>query len=510
MNYFVNENIFTFNSGTEFSAVERVKLFQKNNVEAKILTRNYNSQLSYDIGRVGLTRDDIINMYDYFQDVVSVPEEKDEVLRYSKIVDRELYHIEGIDANSSWIRRHGNAVAKAKIAPGTIGYVGSVEFINAFGGAVAEDIWDRRGFKSSTQYFHPDGTMGAQVFFDYNGKPKIEITHMNVNNQLYPTMYKLLDYNGKRYRFNTEEELFVFFMSELASQEESVFINDRPSLIPAVAKIKGAVGKWHMLHSTHTNRAHRSGKQIEPVSFLEPLFSTYREDYDGIIVPTKKQKRDIEKYYEFKHVLALPDAYATEIEKEVDVKERNFNKILYLGRMSDDKNPDAGIEIMQYLRKKLPEAVLEYYGYATPPTIQERLNTLVEQHSLEKNVVFANYQDAEKIYEGLDEATLVISAGLDEAFGMNILEALSHGVPVVAFDTPYGVREQIENGVNGIVAQQGTYKTTSDNIAKLLSDKTAWGKMSKAAYAKSEEFSAEKAWGLWSSIRQVVPNLYVK
>ena len=35
MNYFVNEIIFTLNSGTEFSAIKRLKMFKNHQVEAK-------------------------------------------------------------------------------------------------------------------------------------------------------------------------------------------------------------------------------------------------------------------------------------------------------------------------------------------------------------------------------------------------------------------------------------------------------------------------------------------
>jgi len=93
MNYFVNENIFTLNSGTEFSAIKRLKMFKNHQVEAKILTRNYNSQLSGDLKRVGLIHDDVINMYDYFQEVMNVPE-KDVDLRYTEKIDKRKYHIE--------------------------------------------------------------------------------------------------------------------------------------------------------------------------------------------------------------------------------------------------------------------------------------------------------------------------------------------------------------------------------------------------------------------------------
>ena len=42
MNYFISENVFTFNSGTEHSQMKRVKLFNAQGQPALYVTRNYN------------------------------------------------------------------------------------------------------------------------------------------------------------------------------------------------------------------------------------------------------------------------------------------------------------------------------------------------------------------------------------------------------------------------------------------------------------------------------------
>lgn len=74
MNYFINENVFTFNSGTEFSALKRLRLFRAHQRPAKIVTRNYNANLSADLERLDLSHADVVNMYDYFQEVTATDE----------------------------------------------------------------------------------------------------------------------------------------------------------------------------------------------------------------------------------------------------------------------------------------------------------------------------------------------------------------------------------------------------------------------------------------------------
>lgn len=506
MNYFVNENIFTLNSGTEFSAIKRLKMFKNHQVEAKILTKNYNPQLSGDLKRVDLTHDDVINMYDYFQEVMNVPE-KDVDVRYTEKIDKRKYHIEGIDANESLIKHAGQTIAKVLIAPATVGLVGSMEFNDSMNHVIAKDIWDRRGFLSSTQYFHPDGTLGPQIFFDINGTPKLEITHMNIQGILNPTMYKLLNYKGKNRRFNREEELFSFFMNELAGQEPSVFINDRPSLISAVASIKGAVGKWQFLHNSHSKNNQQAGASRLVVDYLQNLFTVYKNSFDGLIVPTAQQKKEIIKYYDFKHVIALTDTFSKKIKKSLL---RDRNKIVYVGRLSVEKKSADVVEIFAEVHRRLPETSLDFYGYSSPLDVQKDLEKLIEANNLKNVVKFKGYQSRKALDEALDNAGLLLNTSEGEAFGMNVLEALNHGVPVVAYKVKYGLSEQIEDGKNGYLVPYGAIQAASNSIVEILESEENWEKFSNYSYEKSKEYNEEAVWSQWLNEKVNAESLFIK
>lgn len=456
--------------------------------------------------RVGLTHDDVINMYDYFQEVMNVPE-KDVDVRYTEKIDKRKYHIEGIDANESLIKHAGQTIAKVLIAPATVGLVGAIEYNDSMNHVVAKDIWDRRGFLSSTQYFHPDGTQGAQMFFDINGTPKLEITHMNIQGVLNPTMYKLLNYKGKNRRFNREEELFTFFMSELASQEPSVFINDRPSLIPAVATVSGAVGKWQLLHNSHSKNNQQAGASRSVANYLQDFFSLYKDNFDGVIVATKQQKDEISKYYDFKHIVTLTDTYSKKVKKSIS---RDKNKIIYIGRLSLEKKPADVLRIFAKVHERFPETSLDFYGYSSPLEVQKDLEKLVEANNLKNVVNFKGYHSGEVIEAALDKAGLLLNTSEGEAFGMNVLEALNHGVPVVAYKVKYGLTEQIENGENGYLVPYGAIQTAADSVIEIIRSKANWDKFSRSAYAKAKEYSEEAVWSQWLNEKIIADSLFIK
>jgi poly(glycerol-phosphate) alpha-glucosyltransferase len=508
MHYFVNENIFTLNSGTEFSAVQRLKLFHAHGLEAKIVTRNYNPQLLTDIARVGLTREDILNMYDTFQETTEAPERESDV-RYVEAIDKKRYHIEGVDANKSLIKHEGKTNGQVNIAPATVGIVGSIDWFNDMNNRVAQDIWDRRGFKSSTQYFHPDGTLGAQVFFNLKGEAKLEITHMFIKGKLFPTLYKLLGYQGRDWRFNTEEALFTFFLNSLNRQKQGVFFNDRPSLVPAVANIQKAKGRWQVLHTIHTEPAEnkRVGASRKVDASLKALFTTYNGAFDGLIVGTAQQKQDIEKFFSFKQILVLPDSFAKKVETRRPAEARDLTRLLYVGRLSNEKHPLDALEILQRARIALPHLKLDFYGYSASPELQETLEKEAAQRGLKDAVSFKGYQIGQTVTDALDHAAFLLNPSLGEGFGMNILEALSHGLPVVAYKVKYGPSTLIANGKNGYLLPYGSTQGAADSIVEALSTPGRWEALSQAAVATAAAFDEEAVWTHWLNSQKTTDRL---
>lgn len=509
MNYFVNENIFTLNSGTEFSAVKRLLLFKKNKIPVKILTRNYNKQLYADLKSIGISHRDIINLYDYFQEVSNAPE-IDLDVRYTEVIDKRLYHIEGQNPNESLLTYRGKTVGKVNIAPGTVGLVGDIEYYNDNQAILVRDNYDRRGFKSSTIYYHSDGTEGMQLFFDLNGKPKIEVTHMYINGQLRPTMWKLLDYKGKVFRFDTENEFFVFFMSELAKLEASVFINDRPTLTASVAAIEGASGKWQYLHGVHSSNNNQAGASRQIVDYLKPIFQEYKDSFDGILTATEQEVEEIRKVFDFKNVLVVPDTYAESRKPNFNFSKRNQNQILYLGRLSPDKKPVDPVTILAKVHEVLPKTKLLFCGYSSSDEVRKQIDEQIEKLNLKDFVEYKNYQTGKNIQEIIEKSALLINTAESETFGMNILEAMNVGVPVVAYNVKYGPKILIDDGVNGHLIPYGAVDKAAQAIVDIIGNPENWERYARAAYDKSQCFNAKASWQQWKEANKQVKNLFLE
>ena len=89
---------------------------------------------------------------------------------------------------------------------------------------------------------------------------------------------------------------------------------------------------------------------------------------------------------------------------------------------------------------------------------------------------------------------------LTESFGIVIIEAMSHGLPCIAFDSAEGARELIREGENGYLVADRNKDNYIRKIVKLIEDKDLRDKMGKVAYSSIQPFTGEEVIKLWHEI----------
>ncbi|AYF92095.1 glycosyltransferase [Apilactobacillus bombintestini] len=492
---FINENIFTFNSGTEFSAMNRLKLFRKNNIDAKIITRNYNPSFHQEIHKYGINDDEVLNMYDFFQHATG-KKRHHEYLRYSNLIDKHGYKIHGIDNNKSYIERLGQRVAKVSIFPLTVGEIGNVDYYDNFGNVASRDVYDYRGFKSKEIYMHPDGNIGHELILDTTGKPVMEITHMNIGNQLFPTMFKLLNYKGKTYRFNTEDDLFTFFLNEICD-DDCILINDRPSLTNVVANVDSTTQKYQMLHTQHTaNSAEAHNPQANLMGNLVPLFSQQFSKYKGVIVATPQQRDDLAKRYPKGKFYSIFDTAILDMPKPSDAMKSH--EITYMGRMFKDKSVDELLTIIPAIKQVIPDIHLTMVGYFESVDYKKELDAIIKQLKITDNVSLVDYKLGKDKAQILSNTRVLLQTSKGEGLSMSLVEGLSYGVPEVAFDVNYGPNEIIDNDQNGYLIPNNDLAVFANRVINLLTHDDIYQRFHENAIKKAEKFSADKVMKQWN------------
>lgn len=108
--------------------------------------------------------------------------------------------------------------------------------------------------------------------------------------------------------------------------------------------------------------------------------------------------------------------------------------MLWMGRISEEKNPAAAVEIAARVIKEVPEAELLIVGKGDEALTGQLKNRIAELHMEEKILLCGFQKDVERFYQS---AAVCISTSRVEGFPCTNIESRLYGLPSVCFDLPY-------------------------------------------------------------------------
>ena len=165
---------------------------------------------------------------------------------------------------------------------------------------------------------------------------------------------------------------------------------------------------------------------------------------------------------------------------------RQGNKFIAVGRLEEQKGFDILIKAFKSVVASHSNASLEIYGEGTQRGV---LRKLIREFDLEESVTLKGAtKDISRAYAGAD--FFVLSSRF-EGFGLVIVEAQAHGLPVVSFDCPRGPSEIISDGVNGLLVENGSCKKLAEKMIYLIDNPELCSKMVAAGIISNKRFEHE-------------------
>lgn len=191
------------------------------------------------------------------------------------------------------------------------------------------------------------------------------------------------------------------------------------------------------------------------------------------------------------------------VAKEMDeiVRSKGEEKIvLWVGRISPEKQPIEAARILKELIKLVPNVKLKVVGGPdganTDNTYYEAVKREFAARQLEEYVEFCGFQ--KDIYPYYEEASVLISTSLYEGFSMTILEGLAAALPCVVYDMPNLEFVRRGNGVFAVTPNDST--AAAEKIAQLLTCSEVWTQDSEAARKEYEYFRDYDVRGAWRRV----------
>jgi glycosyltransferase involved in cell wall biosynthesis len=160
---------------------------------------------------------------------------------------------------------------------------------------------------------------------------------------------------------------------------------------------------------------------------------------------------------------------------ERNLRLENKKVVGTVGRVSAQKNPAGFLDIAQRIVEKNEGIVFIFAGGGE---MLDKMRSLVNETHLERNVLFLGVRN--DIPELIANFDIFILPSLWEGMPRSIIEAMALSKPVIAYDIA-GIREIIDDGVNGIVVPVNDLTQMCHTIEHLLDNEAVGRKL--ATYA---------------------------
>ena len=152
-------------------------------------------------------------------------------------------------------------------------------------------------------------------------------------------------------------------------------------------------------------------------------------------------KGDAEEWHHFhRHVKVIPNMLHP---CKIEPSSLNSKHVIWVGRFDYQKRAEVAIGIWKQVANRYSDWCLDIYGEG------ECESEVTLMASSTQNVFV--HKPTSHIFDCYSNSSILISTSLFEPFGLVIAEAMSCGLPVVAFDCPYGPATIINEGVNGFL-----------------------------------------------------------
>ena len=336
------------------------------------------------------------------------------------------------------------------------------------------------------------------------GVKSVNLRHYRGTTRLYPVSYKLRRevyraFSKKKARAVNDEFTEKFLTGAVKSALDDfapdviicfqpaatkTFLCDLDVKIPTVTMSHGDPEDY--FHTYPPKELPALGKstvcQVLMPSFAEAIrrrFPNMRVEVIGNVVP---------QYEEFADLSADKDSY----------------KIIFVGRLTrNHKRPHLLIEAFASVAEDFPQWNVEIWGAKDRADYYKELLRIIDRRNLTGRVTLNGTTD--DVASVLRTGDVFAFPSAYEGFGLSAAEAMSMGLPVVAYKNCAGINELTENGVSGILCEDGV-APLADGMRKVMADRALRVAMGRAARESMRRYSAENIWSAWRKLLDELGN----
>ena len=176
------------------------------------------------------------------------------------------------------------------------------------------------------------------------------------------------------------------------------------------------------------------------------------------------------------------------------ISECSSKSVIFVGRYSYQKDIRTLLQIWDSVYQRHTDWHLHLYG-----DYGDEQEILVPQiKSMKKNIVV--HEPTSTIFEEYLNGSMLLLTSRYEPFGLVLPEAMSCGLPVVAFDCPYGPMDIISDGIDGFLIKDRSIEEFANKICMLMESEDLRRKLGNAGVLSSQRYQASRIMPLWKNL----------
>ncbi|WP_026517039.1 glycosyltransferase family 4 protein [Butyrivibrio sp. MC2021] len=202
------------------------------------------------------------------------------------------------------------------------------------------------------------------------------------------------------------------------------------------------------------------------------LTQTWKDYFSGIISSDK--------------IRVFPNGIKTEGIADVGTADKDYNKILFLGRVCRDKGMDELLLAMKNIHEKNKDVKLYIGGIFEDPAYEARIREMQDY------VTYLGWVTGDEKGRILKECGILTLPSYFEGFGMVLIEAMLRKSAVVASNVG-GIPDIIEDGKDGLLVPAKDAAALEQALLKAVTEKDLSAELGENGRAKVlQKYSVEK------------------
>ena len=172
----------------------------------------------------------------------------------------------------------------------------------------------------------------------------------------------------------------------------------------------------------------------------------------------------------------------------------NSKQAIAVGRYTYQKGFDLLIDAWSIVAKHHSDWTLRIYGAGEA----EAYRKLVKEKGLDSSVFCEGTTN--DVYSKYDESSIFVLSSRYEGLPLVLIEAMSAGLPCVAFACPCGPRDCINDGKDGVLVEPGNIEKLADAICLLIENDSQRKAMGASARQHALLFNEETIMQKWINL----------